>query len=64
MEFNGKPTVEWLSREDTSSPTASLEAIFQMVTINGFEGQDIMVLNVTNKFIQTNMPLKNMANKG
>ena len=25
MVFNGKPTRKWLSREDTSSTTASLE---------------------------------------
>ena len=28
MVFNGKPTIEWLSSEDNSSPTVSLEAIF------------------------------------
>ena len=27
MVFNGKPTIEWLSKEDTSSATASLEPI-------------------------------------
>ena len=27
MVFNGKPTREWLSREESASPTASLEGI-------------------------------------
>ena len=29
---------------------------FLMATINAYEGQDIMVLDVPNAFIQTNMP--------
>ena len=37
MVFNGKPTREWLSREDASSPTASLEAIFLTATIDANE---------------------------
>ena len=37
MVFNGKPTREQLSREDTSSPTTSLEAIFKTVTIYAYE---------------------------
>ena len=55
MVFNGKPTREWFSREDTSSTTASLQAIVLTAIINAYEGQDIMVLDVTNTFIQTNM---------
>jgi hypothetical protein len=27
MVYNGKPTREWLSTEDSTSPTASLESI-------------------------------------
>ena len=58
MVFNGKPTRECLSRDDTSSPTASLEAIFETETIGAYGGQDIMVLDVTSTFIQTNRPTK------
>ena len=47
MVFNGKPTRECLSRDDTSSPTASLEAIFETETIGAYGGQDIMVPDVT-----------------
>ena len=53
--FNGKPTREWLAREDTPSPTASLEATFLMARINAYEEQYIVVLDVTNTFIQTNI---------
>ena len=55
LVFNGKPTGEWLSREDTPSPMASLEATFLMETIDAYEEQYIMVLDVTNTFIQTNI---------
>ena len=27
LVYNGKPTREWLSREDSTSPTASLESV-------------------------------------
>ena len=45
-----------LSREDTSGPMPSMEAIFLTATIDAYEGQDIMVLNVTNVFIQAIIP--------
>ena len=57
MVFNGKPTIEWLSREDTSSPMASLEAIFKW-KIDAYEGRDIMVMDFPNTFIHTNIPPK------
>ena len=28
MVYNGKPTRDWLSREDSASPTASLEEFY------------------------------------
>ena len=56
MVYNGKPTREWLSREDTSSTTASTEAIFITASIDAHEGRDIMVLDVPNAFIQTEIP--------
>jgi len=56
MVFNGKPTREWLSREDTSSPTASLEAIILTATIDTNEERDIMTMDIPNAFIQTELP--------
>ena len=56
MVFNGKPTREWLSREDTSSPTASLEAIFLTATIDAKEERDVMTMDIPNAFIQTEIP--------
>ncbi|CAJ1937397.1 unnamed protein product, partial [Cylindrotheca closterium] len=56
LVFRGDGTREWLSREDTASPTASQEAITTTCVIDAHEGRDIMTLDVPNAFIQTYMP--------
>ena len=56
MVYNGKPTREWLSREDSASPTASLESILLTAVIDAKEGRDVMTADVPNAFIQTEMP--------
>ena len=50
---NGKPTREWLGREETASPTAHLESIYLSAVIDAYEGRDVMTGNVPNAFIQT-----------
>src|SRR5210317_442834 len=54
--FRGDGTREWLSREDTASPTASLEAIELTCTVDAYERRDMMSMDVPNAFIQTFMP--------
>ncbi|CAJ1970257.1 unnamed protein product [Cylindrotheca closterium] len=56
LVFRGNGTREWLSREDTASPTALQEAITTTCVIDAHEGRDIMTLDVPNAFIQTYMP--------
>lgn len=56
MVYNGKPTREWLSREDAMSPTATLEALFITAVIDAHEGRDVMTADVPNAFIQAKMP--------
>jgi hypothetical protein len=56
MFYNDKPTREWLSKEDSSSPTASLEGILLTAVIDAKEGRDVMTADVPNAFIQTTMP--------
>ena len=56
MVYNGKPTREWLSREDSASPTASLESILITAVIDAHENRDVMTADVPNAFIQTFMP--------
>ena len=55
MVYNGKPTREWLSKEDTSSPTATLESIFLTTTIDANEGRDVMTMDIPNACIQTEL---------
>ena len=54
--YNGKPTREWLSREDASSPTATLESIMLTAVIDAFEHRDVMYNDIPNAFIQAPMP--------
>jgi hypothetical protein len=56
MFFNGKPTREWLSREDSASPMAALESIMLTALIDATERHDIMTCNIPNAFIQAGMP--------
>jgi hypothetical protein len=56
MVYNGKPTREWLSKEDSASPTASLEGIMLTTVIDAKENRDIMTADVPNAFVQTPMP--------
>ncbi|CAJ1960266.1 unnamed protein product [Cylindrotheca closterium] len=54
--FKGNETREWLSREDTASPTASHEAIICTGVIDAHEGRAVMSMDIPNAFIQTLMP--------
>ena len=56
MVYNGKPTREWLSREDSASPTAALESIMLTAVIDAHEGRDVMTCDIPNAFIQALMP--------
>ena len=56
MVYNGKPTREWLSREESASPTAALESIFLTAIVDAKEGRDVMTNDVPNAFIQTPLP--------
>jgi hypothetical protein len=56
MVYNGKPTREWLSREDSASPTAALESIMLTAVIDAHEERDVMTCDIPNAFIQALMP--------
>ena len=51
LAYNGKPTREWISREDKSSPTAYNESIFLTCAVDAMEKRDIMSIDVPNAFI-------------
>ena len=56
MVYNGKPTREWLSREDSVSPTAALESIILTSVIDAHKHRDVMTCDIPNAFIQAEMP--------
>jgi hypothetical protein len=56
MVYNGKPTREWLSREDSASPTAALESIMLTAVIDAHEERNVMTCGIPNVFIQALMP--------
>jgi hypothetical protein len=51
MVYNGKPTREWMSREDSTSPTAALESIMLTAIVGAKEGRDVMTCDIPNAFI-------------
>ena len=54
--YNGKPMREWLSKQDSASPTVSMESLMITATIDTKENRDIMTADVPNAFIQTKLP--------
>ena len=57
LVYNGKPSRDWMSKEETSSPTVTMEGIFLTAIIDAMEGRDVMSADIpTNAFIQTPMP--------
>jgi hypothetical protein len=56
MVYNGKPAREWLSREDSASPTAALKSIMLTAVIDAHEEHGMMTCNIPHAFIQALMP--------
>jgi hypothetical protein len=54
--YNGKPTRQWLSRDETASPTAALESIFLTAIVDAEELRDLLSADVPNAFIQAHLP--------
>ena len=54
--YNGKPTREWMNKDEKASPTVSHEAINLTIAIDADEGQDVMTCDIPNAFLQASMP--------
>ena len=63
LVYNGKPTRDWISKEDKSSPTVANDALMITCAIDTFEKWDIMSLDVPNAFIQTDAPIKKIGER-
>ena len=53
MVHNGKPTREWLNKEESLSPTVGLDSSFLTMVIDAREARDIMMADMPNAFTQT-----------
>ena len=56
MVFDGRKTLEWITKEDSASPTATLEGILLTLTIVAHENRNVKSADVPNAFIETEMP--------
>ncbi len=56
MVYDGSKTREFLSKEDSASPTASLESIMLTAIIDANENRDVMTADIPNAFIQAKIP--------
>ena len=63
LAYNGKPTRDWISKEDKYSPTVSNESLMLTCAIDAFEKRDMMSLDVPNAFIQTEFPIKQLGDR-
>ena len=50
--FDGRKTREWITKEDSASPTATLEGILLTLTIDAHENRDVMSADVPNVFFK------------
>ena len=56
LAYNGKPTREWVTHEEKSSPTVATESIFITCAVDAAEKRDVMSLDIPNAFIQAILP--------
>jgi hypothetical protein len=64
LVYNGKPTRDWLSKEEAASPTSSLEGILLTSIVDVKENRDVMSADIPNAFIQAHLLLQRMEMRG
>jgi hypothetical protein len=52
---NGRSQREYMSKEETSSPTAATEALILTCIINAIEGCDVATCDIPGAFMQSDM---------
>ena len=55
MAHNRKPAQEWLSGEESASPTTSMEGTFPTAPIDAWGHRDVMMSNTQNAFMQAKL---------
>ena len=53
---DGRRQCLYMSKDQTSSPTISNEALFLTITIEAKEGRDVATCDILRAFLQTDMP--------
>ena len=53
--YDGSKTRDYLSKQDTKSPTVSLEGLMLSMCIDAAEGRDVMTCDIPNAFIQADI---------
>ena len=61
--YNGKPTRDWISREEVASPTVSSESVFITSAVDAKEERDVMSLDIPNAFIQAKLKKEKKSGK-
>ena len=56
--YNGKPTRDWVSKEDKVLSTVANEALVLTSMIDSIEDRDVMSSDIKNAFIQANLNRK------
>ena len=54
----GNKQRDYITKEDVSSPTVSVEAVMLTCGIDAVEGRDIAIIDVPNAFVQTALRMK------
>ena len=63
LAYNVKATRDWISKENTSSPTVGTDSIMMTCAVDSFERRDVMTSDVPNAFIQTDAPEKEIGER-
>ena len=50
---NGSKQRNWMSKEDSTSPTVSLPSVMITCTIDAHEGREVAIVDIPNAFVQT-----------
>eukprot|EP00536_Pseudo-nitzschia_multiseries_P000823 jgi/Psemu1/1867/gm1.1867_g len=53
---DGRPQREFITKEDSTSPTVSLYALMNSCMIGAIEGRDVATVDIPGAFLQTDMP--------
>ena len=63
LAYNGKPTREWLTQEEKSSPTVATESLMLTVAVDAHQRRNVMTLDIPYAFIEADMPAQEVGKR-